>query len=250
MHLLIVFFATFTIPIVQFKGGGGPAPPLVGVALWLKADAGVTVNSSNTVTVWADQSGHANNFTQPAGLTGTSLTQVLNAQNGLPVLRQDVSGGTCLSSAPFFTGSQSAEVMAVVKSNTSSINYAWANFEWSTTNASVHFTYGGTWYESWGQNARPPNDVGLPLSAYTNYNILNVVADPSAWTTRIAGSTYHSPRTVTIAWATDFSLFARDSSCAFVWAGDIGEILIWDHVLSTLERSQAYTYLQTRWSVP
>ena len=46
----------------------GASGPPSGMALWLKADAGVTTSSSN-VTQWADQSGNGNNVTPDSTAT-------------------------------------------------------------------------------------------------------------------------------------------------------------------------------------
>jgi hypothetical protein len=43
------------------SSGGGSSIPQSGLSLWLKADAGVTLDGSD-VLVWADQSGNGNNF--------------------------------------------------------------------------------------------------------------------------------------------------------------------------------------------
>ena len=55
--------------------------------VWLEADKGVTLDASNAVTAWADQSGKGNVASQ----TDESLTPVLvtNAINDLPVVRFD-----------------------------------------------------------------------------------------------------------------------------------------------------------------
>jgi hypothetical protein len=56
---------------VTVTGSAPAAPPTSGLALWLKADAGVTTNSDGSVALWQDQSGNNNNAVQ------TYLTPVL-----------------------------------------------------------------------------------------------------------------------------------------------------------------------------
>lgn len=48
------------------------------LALWLKADAGITLNGSSKVISWADQSGNSRNFVNPAsiGINNTGLPAV------------------------------------------------------------------------------------------------------------------------------------------------------------------------------
>ena len=58
-----------------------------GLALWLRADAGIATNAGDWVTQWADQSGRDNHGYQPNGTSAPLL--VRDGPNGLPVLRFD-----------------------------------------------------------------------------------------------------------------------------------------------------------------
>src|SRR5205085_2032632 len=59
-------------------------PPSDGLAVWLKADAGVTTGAGSAVTKWADQSGNGNDATQPdATLAPVLTTNVVNGQSAL-----------------------------------------------------------------------------------------------------------------------------------------------------------------------
>jgi hypothetical protein len=60
-------------------------PITAGLQLWLKADAGVTTNSSGQVTAWADQSVLGNNATQ--GTVANAPTLAPNSLNGHSTLR-------------------------------------------------------------------------------------------------------------------------------------------------------------------
>ncbi|HEY3913867.1 MAG TPA: Ig-like domain-containing protein, partial [Verrucomicrobiae bacterium] len=62
-------------------------PVTNGLQLWLKADAGITTNSSGLVIGWADQSGNGNNAAPTNNNTTYSPTYLLDSQNGLPTLR-------------------------------------------------------------------------------------------------------------------------------------------------------------------
>ena len=62
---------------------------IAGCQLWLKADAGITKDGSDYVSVWADQSGNGNDAVQA---TGASQPLWVDGQlNGEPVLRFDGS---------------------------------------------------------------------------------------------------------------------------------------------------------------
>lgn len=70
--------------------------PLANLKLWLRADAGITLNGS-TVSVWADQSGNASDATQ--GLSANQPLFVANALNGKPSLRFDGNNDYMTTSA-------------------------------------------------------------------------------------------------------------------------------------------------------
>ena len=61
-----------------------PGMLTTGLALWLKADSGVTADGSGNVTAWADQTGN-NVLTQTSG--GNEPLLVTNDINGAPALR-------------------------------------------------------------------------------------------------------------------------------------------------------------------
>lgn len=70
---------------------GNPLPGYeagTNLALWLKADAGVTTNGSGGVTDWADQSGKGNNASAPSA--ANTPTFINNAVNGRPALHFDL----------------------------------------------------------------------------------------------------------------------------------------------------------------
>ena len=58
-----------------------------GLALWLRADAGIATNAGDWVTEWADQSGRGNHGHQTNGTTAPRL--VRDGANGMPLLRFD-----------------------------------------------------------------------------------------------------------------------------------------------------------------
>jgi len=74
-----LYSATSPLPINRkiFRHGASAFSPtdLTGLALWLKADAGVTLSGAD-VTAWADQSGNGNN----AGALGTPSLSTINGK--------------------------------------------------------------------------------------------------------------------------------------------------------------------------
>ena len=82
--------------VVTVTGQGPASPPTNGLALWLKADKGVTTNTDGTVSQWADQSGLGNNAVQAVSTSAPKL--VTDPKTGMPALAFD--GASSYLSAP------------------------------------------------------------------------------------------------------------------------------------------------------
>jgi hypothetical protein len=76
-------------PLTVTVTGAGPTvnPVTAGVQLWMQADTGTTLGTSDKVLEWADQSGNLNTATQPD--ENLAPTLVANALNGHSVVRFD-----------------------------------------------------------------------------------------------------------------------------------------------------------------
>ena len=78
-----------TDTVTGVKVDATPVPIEAELALWLKADAGVTADGSGFVSQWNDQSGSGNHAVQTQAVNQPLL--VAGAMNGKPVLRFDAS---------------------------------------------------------------------------------------------------------------------------------------------------------------
>lgn len=102
-----------TASIVNFTASTS-GMPLSGLALWLRADAGVTKDTSNKVSEWADQSPFSNNAGQTAPVA--QPVWVEDSINGNPILR--FSGSQYLSIVDSASLKPTAiTVLAVLKEN-------------------------------------------------------------------------------------------------------------------------------------
>jgi hypothetical protein len=225
-------------------------PPLAGLAQWNKADVGVTVDGSNNVLSWADQSGNGRNW----GVGSGSVQWVSNAQNGLPVVR---AAGTSnyLTTAAYFTGAQEAEVFVVIKSNKpdTDVNYAWGGFGNDGGVINHYPWYASTIYETFGHASRQGGiAVANNGDATRAYGIYNVSAGTGAsnYVLRLNGTELGAVSGSPAWHASTFYLFSYWFNQNFQWLGDIGELLVYDHVLSSTDRNAVYAYLKQRWNTP
>jgi hypothetical protein len=76
---LIVFISS-VLTCTSLGAAAPTSPPMDGLALWLNGDQGITTNSSGGVTLWADQSGNANDAAQSDDAQAPALK--LNRVNG------------------------------------------------------------------------------------------------------------------------------------------------------------------------
>lgn len=90
--------------------------PSSNLVLWLRSDAGLTVDGSNRVSVWEDQSGNGNHATPPTLTNSPTLS--LRALNGLPTVQFNSTNATRLSitnSATLNPASGKVSVIAVTR---------------------------------------------------------------------------------------------------------------------------------------
>jgi hypothetical protein len=227
-----------------------------GLALWLKADAGVTTHPSGGVALWADQSTNANNALQAADPQAPVL--VNGALNGRPVIRFDgvddflnVLDSESLS----FTGDLTT--LFVVKID----DFDWFRAIWAKT-------AGG------GGNLPAPTDLYTPQGAnvlrafrgdgtFNNltaadsgalrantYLVLGVDVQGDTLTHYLNGQN-NGGGTVTINTAdgnTDLKIGTRQDGFTRM-KGDIAELLIYNRALSETERTNAFYYLQTKYNL-
>ena len=226
------------------------------LAVWLRADAGVTTNASGGVTQWADQSTNANNAAQ---ITDAAAPLLINgALSGRPVLRFD--GGDDFLNVPdadsiSFTGDMTT--LFVVKID----DFDFFRAIWGKT-------AGG------GGNLPAPTDLYVPQGANfmrafrgdgTFNNLTAVDSGPLRADTYLVlglgveGSTLthylnnqaSGSGTVTLNTAdgnTDLKIGTRQDGFTRL-KGDIAELLIYSRALSTTERSNAFNYLQVKYGL-
>jgi hypothetical protein len=104
---------------VTFLAANPPIPG-AGLALWLKADAGVTADGSGNVSQWNDQSANQYNATQSSTARPTVVTNIIN---GNPIIRFNGSAQYMSMPAGFGNFTSGATVFSVFNPTTTA-NYA------------------------------------------------------------------------------------------------------------------------------
>jgi hypothetical protein len=212
-----------------------------GLALWLKADAGVGLNGS-TVVHWYDQSGNGNTASQATGSAQPTLVQ--NDINGYPALHFDGANTFLQTAAPVTTSTQYSMFVVSTIGNSSSAPGPVYNGN-STANgygllrsntADYGAMYGGQSYLTFGT---------LALGA----QMQELVRDGSGTTTfyhnsaqsgSTSSATPNTPTTATY-------IGGVNSNTSNLFSGDVAEVLIYNRALSTSERQQVEQYLTVKY---
>ena len=227
-------------------GGGGGNPGVTGLMTWLKADTGV-VYSGGDITTWQDQSGNGRDWTA----NSAGFIVETNIQNGLPVMTAPQYTNLKFSTPTFLADGDPAEVFVVVKPVDNQRATGWSQFG---SSASTRYTFFNQIRETFGYNTY----TGVTkYDGSLGFSIYNVSVQAGELIMRAdypdGGSepglvvlrTHNA--IVSTTWKSGtFLLFMTGIT---PWWGSIGELLVYDHILTDPDRTAVYNYLQGRWSV-
>ena len=219
--------------------------PTAGMALWLRADSGVTVDTNNLVSAWADQSGNGHHVGQ--GSAGNQPTLIASAYNGQPALRFN-GGSAYLQTATAFdllAGSDDCSVFVVTRPGASQPTYA-NLFDYSHN--SVGFEY--------EQNGNNLNQF------YCNgFAQVQLQAGQLCISSLIKGGTSHqvfyngqlasggaAPASLNMAPPRSF-LVGNWIGGGRCYNGDIAELLIFNRALTDAETQTVEIYLNDKYAV-
>ena len=265
------YYRVRAINVTQWSGYSGVAQattltagtdiPFGSLALWLKADAGLLQSSTNTpVNLWADGSGNANNAVQLTVTNRPSWVPV--AVGGRPAV---FFGGTnsFFGLPNFLNGANSAEAFVVLKvatnhpSSSQSLwefgGDAWDSKAYTDTDGSIRDDFGSTTVQS----------LGIPAQPLTQYHVYEVSSQQDDWEAWINGNLLYQTsetgfNTVSFAAAMNLGhtiyevddpydpfLYSADS----YFAGNIGEVLVFNRTLTAGERLAVNNYLNGKYGL-
>lgn len=243
-------------------GGAAFTPAsLSGLALWLRADLGVTVNGSTQVTAWADQSGNNNNATTFSNLQPLVASDS-NFNNQATIQMNRVANGSLI--VPYAaTINPSLLTLFIV--------YKYSTIP-TTFSCVVSAVNTGAWTDgfAYGDVSGSANSTGAFVTQYT---VGPASATLSTSLAKAAVVTYDG---TTLKVYHDNSLFASSSPnngnihyngnnqlviSGFTSTGgtgttlgfcgvDIAEVAMWNRVLSGSELTQLHTYDVNRYALP
>jgi hypothetical protein len=212
--------------------------------LWLDAmDNSTITQSSNLVSAWRDKSGRGNNAIQGTSTNQPSIN--LNTINGLPAIAFNGSSSSMTGNLTGFSGQPYSIFTAGQRRSSAAFNYLFSsptvavNLGWRTTNELYHQIYTGA-----------INTItALTVPAYTT-PIPSIIAGTQSTNTR---TLYFNSTTVSAT-----SSLANDNTGATQFSLgffnvymniDLGEVLVFNRVLSASEVTAITRYLSNKWGV-
>ena len=254
MSLIIKKNTTFKIPRTPFLPSS-----LGGLALWLKADAGVTLAGSN-VTAWEDQSGNGENATTENG-GADSPVFVSSAQNSKPAIQFnnfDRLGASFMRIAsPAFNLKNSTAFFVAKQINQLAFARLFAFLPASgedyNSNDGLAVVYNNT---TDPRQFQIESNSGGAFENASNYEAFGVVSYTitsggliTPFFNSIAGATHTNADMASTNGAD--ALIAQGSQLvdASSLDGQIAEIVIYSRVLTTPERQQVEAYLNSKYQI-
>ncbi len=249
--------------IVSFADGHGeitanmPFPFIPGLALWVKADAGVVLNGTKVAT-WQDQSGNGRDFSA----TGTAQPTLTNSGlNGLPVITFD-GVNTFMDTA----GNISFGTMFIVANYSGGASFSPGNAALvSMAGAGGSFMWRGNGNAQFRVLPEGHGDNGDGLTEYTGMfingvqQVSGVAPDFSPTAKYKVLSGVNSCPTVTTAPAkvwTGVCLCGDHATVANKWAGNVAEFLVYTSFMRKeispsidLDRKTIEQYLKNRYGL-
>ncbi len=250
--------------ILGLAAASAPAqtlPVTSGLQLWLKADAGVTTNSSGLVTKWADQSGLSNDASQTDSTIAPSV--VMNSLNGKPTLRFPGDKARYLDVADSSTISVLTEdvtILAAVLYDdvtggyrccvTKTVGNGPAPFDWWNNSGSAggaaNFWLGAaptasTYQDNVGTLAPRIGVFNVMTFSWGNGAVNQYLNDRSNGTgTYTPGNPADGGKPLRIG--------SRDDLVTQL-KGNVAEVLIYQPALSDADRGSVLNYLKTKWNL-
>ncbi len=214
-----------------------------GLVMWVRADQGVTLNST-TVATWADFSGQGSNFTA-AGSTQPLF--VVSAQNGEPALRFDGTDDTMVTGA--VTRTVPRDVYCVIKFT--SVGGGDTLFNDATTGDTLQFGQ-DNFPESYTRSGGFGPFLLTPVSPVANgsYATLRTTFTGAGSVIFVNGTQQGSNGTAMNS-GTGWRLGANSAVVVNKYAHvEIGEFIELNAVQSSTEAARIQFYLKTFWATP
>lgn len=210
---------------------------IANLELWLKG-SGLSGGEGDSVSTWADSSGHGRNAIEPSPGAGPVLN--LNQIGTRPAVH--FNGSTYLTLPDFLTGFTAGEIFIRVKlDNDPPLSLGESGF-WNLGASTDYILVpyiDGKIYDSFGSTVRKDN-ISHSLSMSSTYRLYNVTSKAGGWTNRMDGVELFTTATNTVGWNASPTLGLQVGKAGMT--GRVAEVFIFSRELTSTERTDMTTY--------
>jgi len=223
------------------------SPPLTGASLWLKADVGVTADASGHISSWLDQSGQVTGNNAIQTNISNQPTLVSNIVNGHPVVA--FNGGSNYFTLPnFLSGSTQGEVFVVFKAGADPTSNRHPLWSWDGSSNTFLPDADGHVYDSFGSTNQW--DLGIPsVNLNVSFHLYNSSSQTNEWVGRLDGNELFRSSANTPAFPVGAQMELGQGVNNGFWLGDISEIIVYNHVLTAVDRQAVGAYLGNKYNL-
>ena len=216
--------------------------PTAGLQVWMRADAGITLNgTSSSVSAWSDQSGNGNDAAQAS--SGNMPTLTANSLNGLPSVHFDGSSGY-LNLPNFASGFTAGEMFVVLRTGSYNGSTTAGFIQMGNTSGTgASYPSGGQVIDNFGSSSLYYTGT-VPIDL-TQWHLYDVSSQPGGWVNRFNSVVNYISATNVVGFPTSPDIGLSGSN---YFNGDIAEILIYNRTLSNRERREVQHYLANRYN--
>jgi hypothetical protein len=227
--------------------------PLSDLRLWLKADSGVTIDASNRINIWLDQSSFSNVVFQAD--TNQQPTLQTNQVNGGPAVYYS---GTTKLQLPNFLGTLTAgEGFVLVKAATMSPggNRGLWHFAADNNNLLGYPTVSNTLVGDFGSTGVvgivAPKGEGVPVQTITNFHLYDASSQYGNWNSWLNGVPQFSTtlNVVGFSQVSGMELGTSGGASDNHFVGNMAEVMVFDRALTVTERNAVGGYMNSRYNI-
>lgn len=216
--------------------------------VWLDASDSTTITSSGSpakVSEWRDKSGNARHVAQA---TSTNQpTTGSETQNGLNLLTWD--GNDFMTGVTGITGNMNLTMFAVARINTTGSTRVIAMLGSQTTNNGLGFGFNGpgNFYNAfiWG-GAESQTATNPGVNTHRTFAVTRAAGGNIQLYVNNVAQTANATATMNV--TTTFNV-GRSGAVTLYWGGTIGEIIVYNSVLSADNIAAVQAYLNAKWAV-
>lgn len=213
--------------------------PLTGIRLWLSADS----IAAGPVQSWLSQGSDSETTMALQGDPTRRPTLTAGALHGRPVVH--FNGAQSLALEPLMTGAAAGEMFVVMRCDPYDASTIRGFMRFGSNGDNAHYPISGSIADNFGSTTRQGGS-NLALEDLSQYHIYSAVSTGTEWTNRINGILNYTTGTNAVGFSNSPQI---GLSQGYYFAGDIAELIVYDHALTAGEEAAVQKYLAVKYTI-